>query len=126
VSIHDRVREKIEAGVPCYAQATIGGHTISMHPDYTGFGMTFSGGLFGPHQDMPWVRAVMIDLWVRGKARVSPMTFSRKELEWRAGEHEHGNGPDIIKGDRNAAFAKQIRQAAEDNADKLAVEPCPH
>jgi hypothetical protein len=46
VSIHDRVRAKIEAGVPCHAQATINGQLVSMHPGITGFDMTFSGNLW--------------------------------------------------------------------------------
>ena len=42
MNIHEKVRAKIEAEVPCYAQGIIGGRTVSYHPDFTGFGMTYS------------------------------------------------------------------------------------
>ena len=126
MSIHDRVKAKIEQGVPCYAQATISGQLVSMHPGFTGFDMTFSGGLYGKDQDMSYVRAVMIDLWVQGKAAVSRETFSAKQLEWRAHEHETGNGPDILPGDRDADFAKKIRDFVTARGKELATEPCPH
>jgi hypothetical protein len=123
--VHDRVRARIEAGVPRHAQADIGGHTVSLHPGPFGLGTTFSGQLavrrplsLGPR--IGYVRGVMIDLWVRGEALVSPGTFTAAQLERRAREHEHGNGPGILQGARDPAFAERIRAFARERAGELA------
>jgi hypothetical protein len=131
MTIHDRVRDKIEAGEPCHAQATINGQLVSMHPGFTGFDMTFSGNLvvrrpLASGDRLGYARGVMIDLWVRGEAAASPGTFTAEQLERRAREHEHGNGPGILRGAGDAAFAERIRAFAQGNADALAAEPCPH
>jgi hypothetical protein len=117
LSIHDRVRARIAAGVPGHAQAVINGQLISVHPTLFSFGSTFSGqlvltrpierrGRFGA------ARGLMIDHWVRGKAQVSPGTFTRAELERRAAQHERGQGPGIKEEMRDSDLAAQIRQFA--------------
>ena len=40
---------------------------------------------------------------------MSPGTFTAEQLERRAREHEHGNGPGILRGASDAAFAERIR-----------------
>jgi hypothetical protein len=125
LSIHDRVRAKIEAGVPRHAQAVIEGHLVSLHPGPFGFGTTFSGNLVVPRPfatgpRLGYVRAKLIDLWVRGEASVAPGTFTPRQLEHRASEHEHGNGPGILQGARDAEFAKSIRDFAAAHASELA------
>ena len=131
MSIHDRVRARIEAGVPCHAQATINGQLVSMHPGFTGLDMTFSGNVvvrrpLAAGNRLGYVCGVMIDLWVRGEAVVSPGTFTAGQLEQRAREHQHGNGPGILRGASDAGFAGRIRAFVEARADVLAPEPCPH
>jgi hypothetical protein len=125
LSVHDRVRVKIEAGVPRHAQAVIGGRPVSIHPGPFGLGATYSGVLavqrplsLGPR--IGYVRGVMIDLWVRGEALVSPGTFTVRQLERRASEHEHGNGPGILQGARDPGFAERIRAFARELAGELA------
>ena len=75
LSVHDRVREKIAAGVPGHAQATIGGNLVSLHPGITGLDLTYSGHVVIKRpftgSRLGYVRGAMIDLWVRGEAQVS-------------------------------------------------------
>jgi hypothetical protein len=72
------------------------------------------------------VKFLLIDQWVEGEARASPKTFSRKELEFRAREHNYGNGHEILPGDVNKELARKILEFADAHPDLLADEPCPH
>jgi hypothetical protein len=115
MSIHDRVRAKIAAGVPGHAQAAINGRLISLHPGIFGFGTTFSGQLvltrpIERRGRLGAAQGLMIDHWVRGEAQASLGTFTRAELERRAAQHERGQGPGIKEGMRDPAFAARIRR----------------
>jgi hypothetical protein len=117
LSIHDRVRTKIAASIPGYAQAEINGQLISLHPGLFGWGSTFSGHLvltrpIERRGRLGAVRGLMIDHWVRGEAEVSPGTFTRAELERRAAQHERGQGPGIKEGMRDRLLAERIREFA--------------
>lgn len=121
---HDDVRKQIEAGVPCHAQARFGMNLVSYHPGLIG-GMTVTSAMpLSPDQDIAFVRTRMIDLWVRGEARVSPMTFTAGQLDHRADQHAAGSGPGIAQGVKDPAFAARIRAFALDLRGELATEIC--
>lgn len=125
MTIHDRVRARIEAGEPGHAQATVNGQLVSMHPGLLGLGLVVSGNVvvrrpLAGGDRLGYAVGMMIDLWVRGEALVSPGTFTAQQLLRRAQEHEDGNGPGILRGTRDAAFARQIRDFAAANASALA------
>ena len=105
MSNHDKTATAIEAGTPGYAQMEHKGELVSWHP--IALGHSFSGG--PPGWTVTDARAKFIDKWADGDARVTPGTFTDDEIEFRAGQWEDGNGPHILRGDRNPAFAARIR-----------------
>lgn len=126
MNIHDKVRAKIEAGASCYAQGRIDGKIVSLHPQFLGFGMTVSGDIVGSEYTYHDIKALLIDDWVLGHAIAGPQTFALKELEHRASEHHYGNGPGIIRGDKDEEMAQKILEFAQQNQGLLSDEPCPH
>ncbi len=79
--IHARVRERIDAGEPGYAQGEIDGMRISWHPGIFG-GMTFTGT--SSVKDAAEMEGLLIDGTVRGKVDASPGTFLLVQYKRRA------------------------------------------
>ena len=110
MSIHDKVREKIELDVPGYAQAMIGGQLVSWHRGV--FGDETYTGTVPPGSNVTLIRCLFIDLWVDGEARVSRFTFTRDQLLARADQWDAGTGPGIDAGTPDHARAKRMRAFA--------------
>ena len=114
MSIHDEIAAAIDANVPGHAQMARGGngHDIVSWHDH-GFTETRYSDW-----DTRDARCAFIDAWARGKARVTPGTFSDHEILHRAEQWEHGNGPHIDRGHRNPAFAEQVRRLVASQGDR--------
>jgi hypothetical protein len=106
MSIHDETAAAIDAHIPGHAQMARGGDerdVVSWHAHsftetrYSGWGTRDA-------------RCAFIDAWAKGEARVTAGTFSDHEILHRAEQWEHGNGPHIDRGNKNPAFADQIRK----------------
>lgn len=122
---HRRVAEGIEAGEARHARTRIDHVVVSYHPNAVG-AMVFTAATLALEKGrLDYVKARIIDHWVAGdpETRVSPRTFSRRELEHRADQHRHGRGPGIVDGARNPAFADRIEAFAAARAGELAGEP---
>jgi hypothetical protein len=101
---HEKTATAIEAGTPGYAQMEHDGELVSWHP--IALGHSFSGG--PPGWTVTDARAKFIDKWAKGEASVTPGTFSDDQIEHRASQWEHGNGPHISPGHRDPQFAADI------------------
>lgn len=122
---HAEVLAAINRNEPCHAQAVIDGVVVSWHPSLGGVSYT-AAGLSHEKMNPGFIKGKIIDLWVQGEgtAKVSPGTFTRAELLFRADEHRWGNGPGIIRGAWNEPFADQIEAFAEQRAADLAERAC--
>jgi hypothetical protein len=106
--IHDQVSDLIDQDIPGYAQGEINGHLVSLHP----------AGLYGSTMTttstfLSLRRACegLLDGTVRGTARASPGTFTKRDYERRADYYEQ----DYLfasASEEDKAFALRLREFA--------------